>query len=134
MKITKIVGFSLLAFCIIWIVKGFYDTYQLQNNYKITNGQVTRITNVLRQSDNWNLMYEYNINGKVFSGGGVYPLCGNLTFENLIRLLANKTFPVAYSTKDATQSVMILTKKNAERFDYKMPDSLLSYDSILTCK
>lgn len=49
-------------------------------------------------------------------------------------LFVGKQFPIAYSTKDISISNMILTLKDAERFKYKMPYSLLIYDSIIECK
>lgn len=63
-----------------------------------------------------------------------FKFCDNQTMSKMRLLFVGKQFPIAYSTKDISISNMILTLKDAERFKYKLPDSLLIYDSILECK
>lgn len=49
-------------------------------------------------------------------------------------LLENKNFPIAYSAKDESTCTILLTLENAQKFKYTFSDTLLRYDSILTCK
>ncbi len=124
----------MILFCVFWIAKGFYTDSEFNHNFKITSGQVNRVTNVLRQSDNRNIEFEYYVNGEKIVRNNIIHLCSNLTDEKLRQLLINKSFPVAYDLKDADVSSIILTSEDAHNFDYKISDSLLICDSILTCK
>ncbi len=133
-KVNRTIGIVFILFCLLVIIRSFYSNHELENDFAVSVGKVNKVSNVLRQSGNWYFSYEYDINGKKFPGEGIHSLCGNLTLEKLRAFLVNKSFPVAYSRKDTSTSVMILTKDLADKFKYDLPDSLLMYDSILTCK
>lgn len=131
----KITGIIFIGLVFIWLAWNLFKTYQFKHNYSFVNGRVTRIDGPgWKSSGDYAVLYEYLINGKKYTGNNNYNFCGDLNFESIRTLLQGKTFPILYSDKDKNQSILILTKANAEKYNYKMLDSLLIYDSILTCK
>ena len=51
-------------------------------------------------------------------------LCGTVKMKDVKQFTLNKNFPVAYDTKFPSASMIILSLESAERYKYKMPDSL----------
>ncbi len=112
-----------------------YENFQFKNDFKITIGQVNKITTPgWKNSGDYSMIYEYKINGRKYTGNNNYEFCGTITMQKMSELLVNQYFPVAYSSKDMAQSSIIVTQKSADMFNYKIPDSLLVYDSILSCR
>lgn len=124
---------GLLLFLLLWIGYGLYKRNQFKSDYHIVTGMVIRITPVYKQGGNRGVLYEYSIDGQQYEGSNTYILCDELNSDKLRLMLVNKQFPVAYATQDAKVSVMIITKKDAAMFNYKIADSLLVYDSVLNC-
>ena len=104
-------------------------------DYKFTTGHITEVNAPgWKNSGDYAVLYQYVVGNKVYQNNNNFKFCNYQTMQKMRIVLKDKKFPVAYSTKDATMSIMLITKKDAERFKYKIPDSLLIYDSILTCK
>lgn len=134
-KKNKVVGIIFIGLVVIWVSYNLFKAHQFKLNYSIAHGNIYKIDGPgWKSSGDYAVLYEYFINGKKFTGNNNYNFCGNLNFENLNTFLKNKTFPVLYSNTDNSQCILILTKSNAQRYNYNLPDSLLVYDSILTCK
>jgi hypothetical protein len=130
-----IIAFVFVVF-LLWIGWGVYRGVDLKNNFVITIGHIDKISRPgWKSSGDYAIIYSYNIQGRIFKGDDAYNYCGYLNNEQSVaELIVGKSFPVAYSTKENGYSVVILTKEIAKNFDYNISDSLLVYDSILTCK
>jgi hypothetical protein len=133
---NKIIIVVVFVVFLLWIGWGVFRGVDLRNNFEITIGQIDKISNPgWKSSGDYAIIYSYNINGRIFKGDDAYNYCGSLNNEHSVaELIVGKSFPVAYSTKENGYSVIILTKEIAKNFDYNISDSLLVYDSILTCK
>ncbi len=135
-KINKIGGTIILIFLVIGILLTFYRNHQLKNNFKIVVGKVTEV-----QASGWKnspgdyaVLYEYFVEGKKYSNNNNYNFCNNLSLQRVRLLLKNKSFPVAFAVEAPNSGIMIIKKEEAAMFNYENPDSLLIYDSVLTCK
>jgi len=134
-KIKKMTIIVVFVFFAIIVFEIFYQNFLFTQNYKFAKGEITDITKPRwKNSGDFSILYNYQVNGKIYNSDESYNLCNNLTREMVIYLLKNKKFPVAYSVKNPSIRSMIITQDNAKRFKYIIPDSLLIYDSILTCK
>lgn len=134
-RANKYLGYVILAFIIFWIVRVFYRDNQFKGDFKITTGRVNSITTPgWKAYGDYSLLYEYTVNGIRYRSNKNYKLCNNQSRDIVGSFVINKFFPVAYSVKDASQSVMIMTQDDANMFRYTIADSLLSYDSLMTCK
>jgi len=135
-KINKIVGVIILAFLVFGLFIIFYRHNQLEKNFKIAEGRVSEV-----QASGWKnspgdcaVLYEYFVNGKKYENNNNYNFCNNLSLQRIKLLLERKSFPVAFAVNAPSAGVMIIKKEEAERFNYLIPDSMLVYDSVLTCK
>ncbi len=134
-NVNKYLGYAVLFFIVFWIGRGIYKNNQFKGDYKITTGRVNGITSPgWKGYGDYSLLYDYTVNGIRYTSNHNYKLCNGLSKDKVGSLVINKSFPIAYSVKDITQSVMIITQEDATMFNYVIPDSLLSYDSLLTCK
>ncbi|MFL9482881.1 hypothetical protein ACI6Q2_08890 [Chitinophagaceae bacterium LWZ2-11] len=131
---SRIIGVLVIVFCIGWVLSAVYKKQQLKNNFKLSEGHVNRIIKPTYKNSNRSIQYEYEVAEKKYSGESGFNVCEKISENDLNLLLVNKSFPVAYSVKDANQSIIIITRKDAAMFNYTIPDSMLVYDSILTCK
>lgn len=124
-RLNRIIGFTFIALAISVIVYALFRRHELNNNYKITIGQVTQITGPGAKSGaDYGLNYIYEVNQKKYSGEISLNLCGSVKMQDIRQFTLNKNFPVAYDTKYPGASMIILSLASAERFKYKMPDSL----------
>lgn len=133
-KNNKIITASFIVIIVFWLLRSEYKNYQLKNNYKFSVGRINRVTTTEGKYNKPTLFYEFSINNNKQVNENLFSFCKNLSENDLSLLLVNKSFPVAYSVKDANQSIIIITRKDAAMFNYTIPDSMLVYDSILTCK
>jgi hypothetical protein len=134
-KVNKYLGYAILMFIIFWIGRTFYKNNQLKSDYKFTKGKVNDIVSSgWKGYGDYSLLYDYTIDGVKYASNVNYKLCDGLTKGKVRASLMNKFFPVAYSAKDITQSVILITQEDAAMFKYTIADSLLVYDSILMCK
>ena len=82
----------------------------------------------------YTVLYEYKILGASYHCNNSFYYCGDLDLNKINGLLENKSFPVAYAINVHKLGKIFLTQKDADEFNYPLPDSLLIYDSVLTCK
>jgi hypothetical protein len=107
------------------IVYALFRRHELDDNYKIAIGQVTEVTGPAAKSGaDYGLNYIYEVNQKKYSGDVNLKLCGNVKMRDIKEFTLNKKFPVAYDSKFPSASIIIPSLESAERFKYKMPDSL----------
>ena len=122
---NQIMGFIVISLLIFGVVYALFRRHELDNNYKIAIGQVTEITGPSAKSGaDYGLNYMFEVDHKKYSGDINLNLCGNVNLREIKQFTLYKNFPVAYDTKGPSTSVIILSLKAAERFKYKMPDSL----------
>ena len=134
-KIINIIGGCVFVSAIaIWVISNFYKYDQLSRNFAIAEGIVNQIAPATYKNNNRSILYEYTIEGKKYSGENSLSLCGGLTNDKVRTLLINQHFPVAYSPIDTSLSIIIITQKDAKRFNYKMTETMRKFDSVLTCK
>jgi len=134
-KINSIVGIIGLVVLVGGIILIFYKRHQFLENYKVTTGTVTEITGPgWKSSGDYSVLFEYLVKKKIYHGNENYNYCRGLNLSKVKLLLVGKQFAVAYSANDPGTSTMLITLKNAERFNYQLQDSLIRYDSLLLCK
>ena len=122
---SQIIGIIFILSAISTIIYALFRRHELDNNYKIAIGQVIEITGPgAKSGDDYGLNYIYEVDGKEYSGEISLNLCGINTMRDVRRFTLDKNFPVAYDTKSPSWSLIILSLESAERFKYKMPDSL----------
>jgi len=124
-KLNRIAGFIILSLMISGVAYALFRRRELDNNYKIAIGQITEITGPgAKSGGDYGLNYIYEVDHKKYSGDITLKLCGNVKRIDVKQYTLYKNFPVAYDIKDPGTSVIILSLESAERFKYKMPDSL----------
>jgi len=122
---NQIIGLIFTLFAISVVVYALFRRHELSNNYKIVIGQVTEVTGPGAKSGaDYGLNYIYEVNDIKYSGEISLNLCGIVKKRDVKQFTLNKKFPVAYDTKHPSTSLIILSLESAERFKYKMPDSL----------
>jgi hypothetical protein len=122
---NQIIGLIFILSAISAIVYVLFRRHELDNNYKIAIGQVTEITGPGAKSGaDYGLNYIYEVDHKKYSGEISLNLCGSVKMRDVKQFTLNKNFPIAYDTKRPGTSIIILSLASAERFKYKMPDSL----------
>ena len=133
-RISRIIGVGFILLAISVIVYALFRRHELDNNYKITIGQVTEITGPGAKSGaDYGLNYIYEVDHKKYSGEISLNLCGNVKMRDVRLFTLNKNFPIAYDTKYPDASIIILSLESAERFKYKMPDSLYPCLRYIDC-
>jgi hypothetical protein len=124
-KLNQIAGVTILFLLISGVAYALFLRHELDNNFKIAIGQVTEITGPAAKSGgDYGLNYIYEVDHKKYSGDVSLKLCGNVMRKEVQQYTLYKNFPIAYDTKNPGSSVIILSLESAERFKYKMPDSL----------
>lgn len=135
---TKIIktslGILIIGFCIVWILYGEYKMYSIDKHYKLTTGVVNHIAPPGYKNYTRAIQHDYYVDGIKYNGEIGVKVCDNYELLDLSFLIVNKRFPVAYDTTNKSSSIIILTKKSAERFNCILTDTLLHYDSILNCE
>jgi hypothetical protein len=123
-----------------FLIGGFYtiySRYQLKHNYEITVAHIYDIQVAgYRNGGDYSILYEFYVNGKKYINNNNYNYCGDLNLNKIRSLLKGKDIAVAYPSAAHNLGIgqLLLTQRDAERFNYKISDSLLIYDSIFTCK
>jgi len=131
----RVLGAMFFLMIVGYIVWSQLQINQLKNDFIIVAGKITGIANPgWKNSGDYSLLYEYQVAGRLYKGNDNYNFCEGQNRQKIGLLLINNSFPVAYSNKYNNISMLILTRKQAEKINYKIPDSLLVYDSVLTCK
>ena len=134
-KINKIGGILAASFLIAWILVSLFRIHQFRINYKYAHGQVIEVTIPgWKSSGDYSVKYKYRVNDKMYFNDQNYNYCSYSDMATVRLLLKGKSFVVAYSVSDPRMSTMLITFKNAKKFNYTFSDSLKKYDSILTCK
>ena len=118
-------GLIFILSAILMVVYALFRRHELDNNYKVVIGQVTEITGPgAKTGADFGLNYIYVVDHKNYSGEISLNLCGNVKMRDVKQFTLYKKFPVAYDTKNPGTSLIILSLESAERFKYKIPDSL----------
>ena len=122
---NQIIGVTFILIAISLVGYALFRRHELDNNYRIAIGQVIEITGPGAKSGaDYGLNYIYEVNNKQYSGEISLSLCGNVKMKDVKQFTLKKNFPVAYDTKYPSASIIILSLESAERYKYKMPDSL----------
>jgi hypothetical protein len=133
-KIGRIGTPIALTFLAGMLIYAFYKGYQIRHHFAFTTGSVTRIIGPAWGSTKYDIIYEYKVNGEVYSGNNSYNKCDGQNARQLGSLLLHKQFPVVYAVKSPSGGAMLLTQDYADKYKFQLPDSVRSYDSILSCK
>ena len=131
----KTISISIVIILIaLFVVVGLFKRNEFEKHYITTSGMITDIVSAgSKNSGDYSVLYEFKVNGHTIQGSCNHYLCGSLTFDYLKGLLRNKSFPILYSTTASSQNVIVLTIKEATRFNFNIPDSIKKYDSIINC-
>ncbi len=132
----KYFGLTIFFLLLFFLVIGFIKRGEFEKEHKIAVGFVKEISRPgSKSSGDYSILYEFYIDNRAVVNNSNYFLCNDLTYATVREILVNKSFPVAYSDGLLfRQNSLIITLKDAERFNYNFPDSLLIYDSLLSCK
>ncbi|HXB94206.1 MAG TPA: hypothetical protein VNU70_03570 [Puia sp.] len=134
-KINKIGGYIAAAILIGLVIFLFYKGYQIRHHFAFTTGRVVEITKPgWRNSGDYSVLFEYVVKGKMYGNNNNYNYCSGQSRAGMKSLLVGKQFPVVYAVKEPSGGFMLLTQQYAEKYKYQLPDSVLYYDSVLTCK
>ena len=134
-KLNRIGTFIVVSFFIGMLSFILLERHRLLHNYAFTTGNVVEITKPgWRNYGDYSILYNYEINGKVYNANSNFKYCYGQGMASLASLLVGKKFPVAYARESPFAADILLTQDNADRFKYTLPDSLRFYDSVLTCK
>jgi hypothetical protein len=112
----------------------FYKGYQFRHHVAFTPGRVTRIIGPAWGSTKYDLIFEYNVNGAVYSGNNGYNICDHQNRAQLKSLFLGKWFPVVYAVKSPSGGTMLLNQDFADKYKFQLPDSVRYIDSILSCQ
>ena len=126
----------MVCFVSAWIIYGLIQQKQFRNDYKEAVGTITdiRIGRTKVSPGDFTLLYEYTVGGKKYTDGISCNLCENLTISTVKNLFLGKSFPVLFSRKKPSWNNIMIKKDMAINMNYTYPDSLLRFDSVLTCK
>ena len=108
-KIGRIGTPIVLTFFAGLLTYGFYKGYQIRHHFAFTTGSVTRIIGPAWGSTKYDIIYEYRVNGEVYSGNNAYNKCDGQNARQLGSLLLHKQFPVIYAVKSPSGGTMLLT-------------------------
>jgi len=135
-KLNKMIGLAIMIIFLISIIVILYDKKHFMNDYSISYGRIIYVNAPSwKSSGDYGVVYEYLVNNQKYHGDNNFIFCDRYqTIAKMKTLLLNKQFPIAYSVKERDISLILITKETAKKFNYIIPDSLLIYDSILTCK
>ncbi len=133
-KIGRIGTPIVLVFLAGMLIYTFYKVYQIRHHFAFTTGRVTRIIGPAWGSTKYDIIYEYKVNGKVYSSNNGYNKCDGQNSKQLGSLLLHKQFPVVYAVKSPSGGAMLLTQDFADKYKFQLPDSVRFYDSVLSCK
>jgi len=109
--------------------------YLFWHHFAFTTGMVTAITPPgYKGSGDYSIVFEYTVDGQRYKGNNDLKFCPGQDRERMKTLLLGKKFPVVYGTKSPSGGGMVLSQDYADKFKYKLPDSVRYYDSVLYCK
>lgn len=133
MKVTKGKIISGIIIITVISISIYYFNSQIYRHAQYSNAVITKMT----RNENrgiYTVCYTYKVNNKTYSQCSDKNLCNNLPVQKIDSLLKGKVFPIVYAKNFPSQSILFLTKNDIGTFTYSYPDSLIKYDSILTCK
>lgn len=134
-KVTRIGGYVAVVFLIGMISFIFWKSYEVRHHFAFTTGKVVDITKPgWKNSGDYSIVFEYSVNAHTYNGNNNYNYCSGQSMSQLKSLFVGKHFPVVYAMKDPSGGFMLFTQNYADRYKYKLPDSIRFYDSVLTCK
>jgi hypothetical protein len=133
-KIHRIGLPIVLTFFASMLIFMFYKGYQIRNHFAFATGRITRIIGPAWGSNKFDIIFEYKVNGEIYGGNNGYNTCNNENEKRLGTLFLKKQFPVVYALKSPSAGTMLLTQDFADKYKFQLPDSVRSYDSILSCK
>ena len=124
-----------LLMLILFVTYMLFEGYQFRSQFAFTNGTVTKITlSGYRSPGDYSILYEYKVNGDLYHGNNNGNYCSGQNMGLIKELLVGKQFPVVYGTKKPSMGFIMLNQKYANKYNYKLPDSVRYYDSVLNCK
>lgn len=121
---------TLFAFMLTYV---FYKGYQIRHHLAFTSGRVTRIYLPRWGSSQFELIYEYTVNGEVYGGNVKYSPCNYPGDADIKSLFLHKTFPVVYAANSPSGGFLVLTQDRADKYHFQLPDSVRSIDAIINC-
>lgn len=130
----KILTFLVVSLIVFWFVWSEYKNRHLRDNFVITKGQITGVAGTSYRNNSKSILYDYEVNGKLFHGENNLAPCVKITGEELRLLLVNQEFPVAYDNTDFSKAEIILRKREAKFYNYSIPPDRMKIDSILSCE
>ena len=109
-KLNKISGITILIFFALAIVISIYQNKQFMKDYKFATGKIIYVNAPgWKSSGDYGVVYEYTIGNKSYQNNNNYNFCKYQTMSKMKLFLLGKQFPIAYSVKDVSISVMLIT-------------------------
>jgi len=132
-KLKKIGVTIILTFLIGGVLFALFSRYQLFHHYSFTTGQIRGITTAKARGA-YTILYDYRVNKSLHHGEQTFDYCPGWGRKRLDSFLRGKQFPVVYAVNLPFADNLLIKKGRAALFNYKLPDSVLYYDSVLTCQ
>ena len=132
-KINKIAGITILIFLAGGVLFALYMRYQLFHHYAFTSGKIREITTAKARGA-YTILYDYRVNNSLHHGEQEFDYCPGWGRKRIDSFLVGKSFPVVYAVDWPSADNMLIKQERAALFNYKLPDSVLYYDSVLTCQ
>lgn len=133
-KTAKIIYLVIGIACIIWILilrqMDKYKVEKLREHGIILNGAVLLSFGKLHKSySGYSVRYYFFLNGEYHAGFTKKGFLGST--DKTWELFAGRKVPVVVDTTDPSRSMLLIEKRDFERFGLVRPDSLRWYDSIV---
>lgn len=111
----------------------FYKGNQIRRHFAFTSGRVTRIYLPRWGGSQFELLYEYTVNGEVYGGNCKYSPCFYPGDTHIKSLFLHRDFPVVYAANSPSGEFLVLTQDRADKYHYQLPDSVRAIDAMINC-
>jgi hypothetical protein len=119
-----ILGLTVPAIVIGYIVYGFVGRSRLIKNHSVVTGHVYGCWKGVKGSPKaCNVRYRYTVDGTSFNGVTLFGPA-QLTYEDCQAYIVKHNFPVVYENGNPDNSLLLLTPGACRIYHYNFPDSL----------
>lgn len=101
-----------------------YEGIELQKDYKITSGYISHLGSGGRTASLPAYTFKAANNKEYTVGIGTFKFCSSYSSHGAKYLIQQIEFPVVYSSKNPKVSRILLRKKDYQKYNVPMPDTL----------
>jgi len=122
-KWNKIGGTLLITFCVLLIIRGFYNANKLKKNHALTIGKITDCReNGVGNGGTVSVDFIFTVNGEQHNGswGSTTDRFGCIICQ---KYFYGKWFPAVYEPGNFQNATLLILPSEFERYGYDFPDS-----------